>query len=276
MSSILVRDLIDSARTRHWSFSNLQLGDGAALLFLNQRQRTRLAQGGAKIEGLVGTSMEYSLVSTSGLLVAYLSGVPTYTTTYQDGWPLHLTGGGVPYVDPSEALIARDPFGQNGGTPGFPLPTDFVRLITVTLTFGPGTPATYIPCQIIGERERFTSAPGRDPICFVSGNRLVPLLPSVGTNANVGNRWFSVTAIQISYVAVQTFTALTDAVNLPSVLCECLTADLAELFATQSKDCPAADKTRFSALATQAASAFADNATDLIGSPKSSMVHYRG
>ena len=34
MSTTTVRTLIDSARSRHWAFAQVQAGDGAALLFL--------------------------------------------------------------------------------------------------------------------------------------------------------------------------------------------------------------------------------------------------
>ena len=242
MSTATVRGLIDSARTRHWAFSDLQAGDGPALLFLNSRLRTHLAQHGAKIEGLVGTAMQYSvpmagatlLVTNSGSILVTKWGVPLSVNTgvgipavgnaYEDGWAIHVTPGGVPYVDFSEPAIATDPFGLNGGQPGFPLPTDMIRLIAVSLSYN-SNPATFIPCDVFTESERFSMMPSRNPAAFVSGNRLVPMLPL--SSGNEANRWFNVSAITISYVGVQQLQALDDVINYPIVLTEALIADLA-------------------------------------------------
>lgn len=268
-----VAALIDSARSRHWAFSDTVLGDGSALLYLNERQRVHLANHGAQIEGLVGTSMTYTTtLNTTGALIVLLNGVPTYGTTFADGYVQHLDINNVPYIDPNEAPVAGDPFGIHGGVPGFPLPTDFVRLINVALNY---TGGVVIPCDIIPERARHTTLPGRNPTAFVSGNRLVPLLPnSVATN-NSGDRWYNVTSIQISYVAVQALTALTDVVRLPAVLVGALIADLASLFAGQSKLCTPADKAYFASEARQCAAIVAGASLDMLDSPQQTRVLYR-
>lgn len=271
--SVTVAELIDSARTRHWSFADALLGDGAALLFLNARQRVHLANHGAQIEGLVGTSVSYATgINSTGALVVLVGGVPTYGTTYQDGYAVHVTGGGVLYIDTSEPTIAADPFGLHGGTPGFPLPADFVRLINVALVY---TNNVVLPCDVIPERARHTTLPGRNPTAFLSGNRLVPLMSNALATNNAGDRWFNVTSIQISYVAIQTLTALSDTVMMPSVLCEALTADLAALFAGQSKMCPTAEKKFFVDEARACAAAVAAASLDMVDSTQTTSVLYK-
>jgi hypothetical protein len=271
--SITVAEIIDAARVRHWSFADTVLGDGAAVLFLNARQRVHLANHGAQIEGLVGTSMTYlTALNSTGALVVLVGGNPTYGTTYQDGYAVHVNGGGSLYIDTSEAPIATDPFGLHGGTPGFPLPNDFVRLINVALIY---TQGVVIPCDVVPERARHTTLPGRNPTAFVSGNRLVPLMPnSIATN-NSGNRWYNVSAIEISYVAIQTLATLADIVMLPAVLCEALTADLALLFAGQTKACAAPERAFFATEATRCAALVAAGSLDLIDSAQQTSVLFR-
>lgn len=270
------QEIIDSARIRHWTFSQLQGGDGAAFLYLNQRLRTHVAQHGAKIEGLVGTSMTYDLATIDGLLVAESSGVPVYTTTYGDGWPVH-DDGGVPYVDFTEPAIAVDPFGVNGGTPGFPLPGEMIRLIAVSLLYST-PPGLLLPCDVIPEGQRFSAQPGRNPTAFVSGNRLVPNLPFYpgSSSTNSSDRWFTVSQVFISYVALQTLANLTDPLNLPAVLVDALIADMAAYLAYQAKDCPAADKKDFAAEALRCTQLIKDGALDMLNEPLNSNVHYLG
>lgn len=276
MSTVSVQSLVDNARIRHWAFTDLQLGDGALLLYINQRLRTHLANYGAAIEGLVGTSMQYALTTIGGVLIALDSGgIPVYATTYQDGFPVQFDGGGVPFIDTSSPPISTDPFGQHGGTPGFPLPADMIRLIDVTLVYSSPT-GQLIPCEVVPEAKRLLVMPGRDPVAFVSGNRLVPLFPFVGAVNNSADRWFSVTAIQISYVAAQSLAALTDLLNLPSVLGEAMIADLACFMAYQSKTVATAEKVEFAAEAGRCAGLIANAALEMLHEPESDSVVYRG
>jgi hypothetical protein len=298
MSLATARAIIDAARTRHWAFSSLALGDGAALLFLRARLATHVAKHGAKIEGLVGTTMQYSvpldppplLVASSGAVLGTNFGfqittgegpaVPVLGAAYQDGWPVHTTPDGVPYIDFSEPPIAGDPFGRYGGTVGFPLPSDMIRLIGVALVRSCGVVG---PCDVIPEGQRFTTLPGRNPAAFVAGNRLVPVMataPTAGA-ANVspslaGTRWADVAAIQISYVGLQALRALDDALNLPPVLAEALVADTAGYLAAQSKELSAAEKGLFAAEALRVGAAVADAALDVLNEPLESSVHYTG
>lgn len=269
-----VADIIDDARLRHFSFADVALGDGAALRFLNGRQRIHLASYGSDIDGIVGTSMQYALaLNTSGLLVGLVNGVPVYLTTYQDGWPVHLDVNGVPYSDFSEAPLATDPFGQHGGTPGFPLPADMVRLVNVAGVYS--TNGRVIPIDVIPEGERHNWLPGRNPTAFVSGNRLVPLFPMDGSANNASSRWFQITTIQISYVAIQTLTALADVLMLPTLLCEALVADLAAMFAGQSQKCPPADKRIHLDEAMKCAARVASAANDMLSSVEQTTILYK-
>lgn len=265
-STTRVRDLIDTARSRHWSFANTLVSNGAAARFLEDRQRTHLAAHGAAIEGLVNSSYEQAMGLDGARLVALLDGVGTFTDTYEDGWAVHLEDGIVPYIDPTEPRIAGDPFGTNGGTPGFPMPTDMVRLSSVHAVYSPS--GRVLPIAIIPERDR-AERPGRDLTAFLSGNRLVPNTLFSGT---IDPRWQQVTAIQVSYVGIQSFLTLDDVVMLPSVLCGALTADLALFFARQSKDCPAPDKAGFERDAQAAAAAVAMAGIDMVESVTSSHV----
>lgn len=222
-----VRDLLDEALIRHWSFQERKYPPGAALLFLNARQRRLLLAYARSIEGLVTTSSTVASVIT-GLLVGSSGGVPVYSTTSVEGWPV-LSSGGVPYVDFAGPSMTVDPYGIAGGTPGFPLPTEFIKLVSIGATYQGGSGG---PVTIVHDRDQLDSPQGRDPAVFVNGNRLVPVRQTAlgGTDA-----WSTVTAVTLSYIAAQTFVALTDVVKFPAVLSEALVAALAEQLAVSAK-----------------------------------------
>jgi hypothetical protein len=275
---VTARYLIDSARIRHHAFSDVNLGDGAALLFLNQRQREHLAKPGSTIEGLVGTTMQYTVGtgSPTGLFISASNGVPFLAAANGDGWCLHQDINGVPYVDPGEPQISCDPIGRAGSPQGFPLPGEMVRLVNVALVFGPQPPGGFIPCQIVNERARMTTMPGRDPAAFVSNNRLVPLMPMPAGTNNSGNRWYIVSAIQLSWVPVADIQSLDDQLQLPQILCGALIADLAALMANQSKVLSSAEKVQFTEAANQSGVIIQKAAMDMLDSPQSKTVNYRG
>ena len=268
------RDLIDSARIRHWAFSDLAMPDGAALLYLNQRQREHLAAAGAEIEGVVGTTVQYTVSRTlPGNLITFTNGVPTTAASGADGWVVHVDADGIPFVDNTEPMIAADPLQANGGVPGFPLPKEMVRLVNVMLIYGSGS---FVPCALTNERHRVRALPGRDPVAFISGNRLVPMLPTSGTATNTGDRWQNVTGIQISYVGIDTLRTLDDAVALPTVLTGLLVADVAALMAAQSPRLTLAEKQFFTQQAQRMAGEFANISLNLLESPTGDSVHYMG
>lgn len=272
------QQIIDRARLRHFAFTDLVLGDGAVLAYLSQRLRTHLAMHGAAIEGLVNTTMTYAIATVNGLLIAEdpVTHVPQITTTYQDGWPIHVDPvTGIPYYDTSEPMVATDPYGLHGGTPGFPLPGEMVRLCDVSLIYNQ-PPGLNLPCDIIKEHGRLYAQPGRNPQAFVSGNRLVPLLPMAGPGANSADRWFNVSSVIISYVALPTLGLLTDTLNIPGVLVEALDADAALLMARQAKAIAPASVAGFERDAKDAAAAVASAALDMLDEPEGETVEYRG
>lgn len=270
--SVTPRDLIDSARTRHWAFSSINFGDGAALLFLNQRQREHLAAAGSDIEGIVGTAVQYAVSASgiSGQVVSFVNGVPILAATGVNGWVVHIDDDGVPFVDGAEPMIAADPLGAQQG---FPLPSEMVRLINVMLVYGV---STFVPCTIVNERLRMNALPNRNPTCFVAGNRLIPMRGETPNTLNTADRWNSIVGIQISYVAIDTLRTLDDAVSLPVVLCGAMIADLAHYFAMQSKEVTVAERSQFRDEADRSAAMFREASLNLLSSPTDGQVDYRG
>lgn len=224
-----VRDLIDEALIRHWSFTERKMPPGAMLLFLNRRQRKLLLELSPSIEGLVGVAAEVAAVVSGALVGVDADGNLYQTTTLEDGYAVHVDVDGNLYVDPTEAPVAVDPFGASGGTPGFPLPESFVKAIHAAVTLSDGS---VLPLAIVSERERSDAPHGRDPAAFVNGNRLVPIRHAMRAGQD---DWSDVESLSLSYIAAQTFTALADEVTLPDVLCEALVAGLAEQLALSAK-----------------------------------------
>lgn len=270
--SITPRDLIDSARTRHWAFSGINFGDGAALLFLNQRQRELLAAAGSDIEGIVGTAVQYAVSGSgiTGLLVSFVGGVPILAADGANGWVVHIDDDGMPFVDGTEPMVAADPLGAQQG---FPLPAEMVRLINVVLVYNTNQ---FIPCDIVDERARLNAMPGRNPLAFVAGNRLVPMRGRTPNTQNTADRWASVSGIQISYVGIDTLRTLDDAISLPVVLCGAMIAETAHFFAMQSKDVTVQERSQFREEADRAGAMFRDASLNLLASPMDGQVDYRG
>jgi hypothetical protein len=184
---------------------------------------------------------------------------------------------GVPYYDNTEPMIATDPYGLHGGTPGFPLPSEMVRLTDVSAVYSQ-PPGVIIPIDVIQEHGRIQQQPGRNPMAFVSGNRLVPMLPLAGSSANPNSadRWMNVTNIVMSYVALPTLTSLTSFLNIPAVLVEALDADCALFMARQSQKIPPAEKAGFERDASMASAAIASAALAILEEPEMDVVEYRG
>lgn len=224
--TITVRQLIDQARIRHHAFTDVEMPDGAALLYLNQRQRTLLAKYGPSIEGLVSSSQEVAAVISGALAGVDENGALYQTTTNEIGFAVHLDGSDL-YVDPTENPLSVDPFGEDGGTPGFPLPSDFLRLINCTVVLDDHT---LIP--LVVQEEQLRLQRNRMPVAFVNGNRLVPARPL--SEGNTNDVWTRIVAVQVSYVAMRDFSAVDDVVHFPVALVETLLASLAAQFARQS------------------------------------------
>lgn len=263
-------DLIEAARLRHWSFTDTALGDGAAVRFLNHRFRTLLLRYREALRSLTNETVQTAAV-VSGILVGIdADGVPFFTSTIEDGYALHLDADGVPYLDTSDSPVSLDPFGVNGGTPGWPLPVDAIALYSVAAVYQDGSTGKI---DVVEEATRHQGPPGYNPAVFLSGNRFVPI-QTVATGTE--GPWTSVTAVQLNYLPVPTIAALTDVVALPAALLETVLAALVELFAMQSADCPLADRRQFTADARRAEQDLDAFALDIVGDLQVSSVLYEG
>lgn len=268
----LVRDVIDEARSKHWAFADVQLGDGAALLFINRRQRSLLLKFRDAVRAIVNQTMQQAGV-VAGVLVGLDSGgVPYYLTTYEDGYPIQFDGGGVPYIDTSAAPISYDPFGVNGGTPGWPLPTDAIALLSLTAVYQDTTTG---PIEVVDEAVRYQGPPTRYPTVYITGNRLVPLRKPSNTSGQP-DIWTSVTAVQLSYIPFSSVALLTDALTLPGPLIEAIVSGLVEMLAMQSPKCTATERAGFTAARKEKEAEISVNAFDLLGDFQSSNVIYEG
>lgn len=268
-SSTRVRELVDNARLRHWSFIDVQLADGAAVLWLNQRQRHLLLKFRDALRGLIGSNVETASIVSGSLVGVTADGTPYFLTTVDDGFSLNLSAGGTPYVDTTKAPVARDPFGQNGGTPGWPLPNDAIALLAMTAMFNNGSES---PVTIVDESERLVAAPGRYLPAFVAGNRIVPIRPS--STFGLSDSWSSVTSVRLSYIGVATITSLDGTLVIPAPLHEPLIAGLAELFAKQSRQCTVGERAQFGEAARRAELEIAQGAFDVLGDMQTTSVIY--
>jgi hypothetical protein len=270
MSLITVQELIDGARVRHACFADTVLGDGAAVLFLNQRIRTLLLRYRSALRALINATMQAAAVVNGALVGVDALGAPSFLTTVADGWAVHVDGAGVPYVETTEAPIASDPFGASGGTPGFPLPTDAIALFSVFVVYRDGSSGDV---DVVDEAARNFGPPGHNAAAFLSGNRIVPIRPAVAGAADI---WSSVVAVQLSYLPLPTVRALADTVPLPAAVAEALVAALAELFAIQSPSCADAVRAAFSAAARRAEDELDLTALDVVGDLQHNSVLFTG
>lgn len=252
--------LIDEARTRHHAFFSAVVPDGVFVMGLNTKVRSLLLQYADGIQTLVDQSVSVA-ASVSGALVGVDgSGNPYYLTTPGTGYAVSNAGtptNPIPYVDFSGVPISTDPFGLNGATPGFPLPTDMIKLITVTSKFTDGTQADV---DIIPERLRFQN-PTHNAQAFINGNRLVPC--RLGSPP-YWDWWTNVTGVTISYIAPQTISTFTDTFSYPIVLYEALIAHLAKLLAYTIPTVTPAERQMFDAASKQADGDFLMAGKDMV------------
>lgn len=264
--------LIDIVRSRDARFQEHASPDGALVLQINARQRSLILQYGGTIDGLVNTTVQLAAVVSGALVGVSALGTPVYGTTFQDGWPVHQSVGGTPYVDFSEASVAGDPFGQNGGVPGFPLPTDFLKLILVSAVMND---STIWPVDITRGVEQLENQRIGRLMAIVSGNRLVPIRPLAANNSN--DVWaMPITAIRLSYVALPTVSSLGDTLMLPAVLLEALIAGMAEYLAMSTPTMSAGERAGFSTAARSAEKGVGDYSVDVAGMASPRSVIYRG
>lgn len=267
--TITVQQLIENARVRHPAMMRVAFPEGALLLFLNTYQRRKLLELAEEIEPIIGVSRQVAAV-IAGTLVGSDGGVPYYITTSGDGFPVQ-SDGGVPYFDFTGVPIALDPFGLSGGTPGFPLPTEFIKLIHIIA----GTLYNAAMRVDVMPESRRGASPQRSLAAFISGNRIVPIREGVSPYQD---SWGDVTSITLSYVAMQTLAATTDLLTLPLQLVDCMEAALAERLAMA---CPptemdVATKRLFTADRVAAETSAAEGALEILGEVTTSHVEFMG
>lgn len=267
--TITVQQLVENARVRHPAMMRVAFPEGALLLFLNTYQRRKLLELAEEIEALIGESRQVAAV-IAGALVGSDNGVPYYITTSGDGFPVS-SDAGIPYVDFTGVPIAVDPFGLSGGTPGFPLPTEFIKLIHVIA----GTLYNAAMRVDVLPESRRGASPQRSLAVFISGNRMVPIREGVPPYQD---SWGDVTSVTLSYVAMQTLAAMSDVVKLPLQLVDCLEAALAERLAIA---CPptemdVATKRLFTSDRVAAEASAAAGALEILGEVTTSHVQFNG
>lgn len=271
--TVTAQDLIDLARIRHWAFADVALGDGAALLFLNHRQRHLLLRFRNQLRGLVNATVAQAGVINGVLVGLDANGNLTTLATFADGYAVHVDGLGNIYVDATETPVAYDPLGVRGGTSaGWPLPVDAIAIFNLFAAFSDGTKA---PIGIVDERDQHLSPQSHYLEAFLSGNRLVPCQPplSVGTDATP---WNAVTSVTLSYLPLVSFVTLIDPVKVPAPLVEPLIANLAELMAKSAKAVTATEKKMFEADARKAEQEIDVLGYDIMGDAQSTSVIYEG
>lgn len=267
--SLTANQVLDMARGRHRLFMQEFAPDGVVLQQIDARQRLLLLRYGNAVGALINQTVSIATV-IGGVLVGSDSGVPFYSTTFQDGWALHQTNDGVPYVDFSEPAIAGDPFGAHGGTPGFPLPDDFVKLMQVSATL---QDSSVVPVDVVPEEARLERQ-RQMFIAFVSGNRLIPVRPLAANNS--GDRWsMPITAITLSYIALPQLSGLSDVLTLPAVLIELLISGMAEHLSMMTPGLTASDKAGFAAAARRAEADIASFGLDVLDTATTTTVQYR-
>lgn len=274
------QDVMDLARTRHWSFATQKMGDGAAMLNLRLRERELLAKNGPDLEGIVGTTVTYSVSKSAltGSLVQIVGGVPVLAPAGADGWPVHINASGVPYVDFTEPQLAGDPLQVHGvgGLQGFPLPSTMIALIDCKLVWDTGE---YVEVIIVRERRRINGIPDRRPVMFIANNRLIPMLPSRQVNGVAGpgacfEQWDRVTAVELSYIALPTPQTPDETITLPDVLAGALVAGLVKNMALQSRDVSVPEKQIFREEEQQALADMSDASSKFLSGPSHEDVQY--
>lgn len=266
--TMTAKQLIEQARIRHVAFLKLQLPDGALVLALNELQRSALLTFSDAIEPLLSQARQVAAVVTGALVGVDDGGVPYYLTGSGDGYPVQ-SDGGVPYIDFTGVPIALDPFGVSGSTPGFPLPDEFIKMINVTAAtlFNAA-----LQVDVVSESRR-AATPLRTLAVFISGNRLVPIREGVSPYSD---SWSSVTSVALSYIAMQTITALTDVVTLPAQINAALVAALAERFAFGVEGMSTADRRYFTEEKLRAETQMLEAADMILGEVTSGHVQFNG
>lgn len=235
--STTAESVIDRAVSRHWSFES-NYSDGAALYELHEQQKAFLLDLGRVVSAIIGTTQEILTSLTNAALIAVdENNVPYFTTTQEPGYAVQFDDSNVPYFTLDNPLII-DPFGEDGDTPGLPLPDDLLRLIYISAKTEQNR-IVPIPVNVL-EQEVVRRAPVRTGLyAYLSANRIIPVRTSEA------DLWSQVTSLQIGCIICPQLTALTDVLTIPSPCLPALTAAMIKYFSDQARECPASDKRQF-------------------------------
>jgi len=263
------RDIVDDARTRHWSFSEIALPDGAAIRWLNNRQRHLLLKFRDGLKGVCTRTVRTMARpdTVAGTLIGVTArGVPYELTEDGDGFAVFLAPGNSPYIDTAGVPIANDPKDD-----GWPLPFE---VVSITAMKGILPDSTTVPVVVSMEQERTISMPGRQLTAFTSGNRVVPLLhPGMPAATEI---WASITHTELSYIALARIRSICCLLLFPAVLVEALVAGLAAFFGTQAKQCPPVDRSDLVKDREKAESELVTFSQDILGEVPTRRVRYMG
>lgn len=254
--AVLVRQVIDNAKMRHWALNSVQMPDGASLQYVNERQRAILLALIDQWEPMLSeTEQILTALQDAALVAVDDDGVPYFATTRENGYAMQFEDG-VPYIDTSRPFIV-DPWGEVGDVPGLPLPTDVLRLMLATAVLDD---LRTVPIDVFDEQNAAQLGSTRNLRAFINGNRLVP-------KRDTDTDWWShVTAVRISFVGLPTLTALTDEITIPAPCVPAITAGLAEFLATAARDCPLAEKRLLADQAREALDLLVESADQLLTS----------
>jgi len=270
--TLTTRDIVDNARMRHHLFADVEMPDGAAILWVNQRERYLLL---TYRDGLKGVATK--TVRTIATLPApgYRIGVTPRGTPYLldadeqpgDGYAVYLSDWTkAPYIDQAGVPIADKPLDD-----GWPLPVEVISTMAMKAQFSGGDE---LPIAIKLENERTVGLPGRQLTAFASGNRVAPMQRPGYPMASTG--WGSVLATELSYIPLTRITNICCLVSFPAVLAEALVAGLAERFAKQAKGCTPAEQAQFANEARMAEKLLDDASSDILGELPSRSVVFKG
>lgn len=262
------QQVIDGALSDHWSFRGAGVSDGAALNELNELQRRILLELSATLENFVGETASVQTGMDGAALVALDAlGAPYFTTTVQPGYVIRFSGG-VPYIVADDPIIV-DPFGDEGDTPGLPLPDDVLRLFSFSArTATNPAPAPPLKIEIVKQEIVRKQAPRTGLQAFLSANRIIPV------RIAEADLWSEVTSIDIQYIRHPSLTALSDELVVPDVCVGALQAAISEFLSMQAERCPPSDRQSFSR---KAQKSYADmiGSVDIMDAVTTSNVIYR-
>jgi hypothetical protein len=273
--NVTVSQLIDQARIQDARFFDVPVPDGALVLTLNQTQRLLLLKYADSIQGLLDQSLQIATSINGNVVGVDGSGNPYYLTTPGTGWAVSNAGtlsNPIPYVDFSAPQIALDPFGQNGGTPGFPLPADIIKIIHIVGVYQDGTTCDI---DVVPEISRNLTNT-HNPAAFLNGNRLVPVRDGSVLGPTIWqDLWNSIQSVTMTWIGVPTVAVLSDVITIPVVLHDALIMAIASLLAQGVSNMPMAEKAAWAAKKQDAINIVALAGTDILNELTQNSVLYR-